>query len=233
MSIFSKAVDILQGKTNHLLNTLEDPNETLDLSYDKMVSALQESKRQLADVVAERISLDTQIATVTASITKADDNAKKAIQAGKDDLARQVLELKKQDTTKQTALQTTRDTLFANETKITDYCNKLQQRIESFKTQKEVLKAQTTAAAAQSHVMESLTGIDRSMGDVGDALQRAQDNASHAQAKASALESMLDSGTLQDPLDSRSSVDKQIDALNTTSTVDDELAKLKAEMSNS
>ena len=45
MSIFKHATDILGAKVNRLLSRAEDPAETLDLSYEKMLTSLQEGKR--------------------------------------------------------------------------------------------------------------------------------------------------------------------------------------------
>ena len=55
MSILGRVADLFQAKTHKLLNALEDPNDTLDLSYEKMLTGLQETKRHLADVVAQRV----------------------------------------------------------------------------------------------------------------------------------------------------------------------------------
>ena len=43
MSILGRVADLFQAKTNKLLNALEDPNDTLDLSYEKMLTGLQET----------------------------------------------------------------------------------------------------------------------------------------------------------------------------------------------
>ena len=53
MSLFKHASEILQGKINHFLNNAEDPAETLDLSYEKMITNLQETKRQREDAKIE------------------------------------------------------------------------------------------------------------------------------------------------------------------------------------
>ncbi len=68
------------------------------------------------------------------------------------------------------------------------------------------------------------------MGDAGSALQRAKDRTDHLQAKAAALDSMVATGVLNDPLDSRTQVEKEMDTLRSGSTVDNELAAMKAAM---
>src|SRR6201995_2909515 len=96
MSIFGRIADLFQAKTHKLLSALEDPNETLDLSYEKMITGLQETKRHLADVVAQQQSLTRQIGAVDREIASAEGGAKLAVKADRDDLARAAL-VHKQD----------------------------------------------------------------------------------------------------------------------------------------
>lgn len=232
MSILSRAAEILHAKTNSVLNRMENTDETLDLSYEKMLAAMQDAKRHTADVIAERLSLEQQMSAAQKSADQSDADAHLALSKGREDLARQALTAKAAATAKLQSLQTAHDAIQAQETKLRDYCATMQQRIDAFHTQKEVMKAQNSAAAAQIKVTESLTGIGGQMGDAGAALQRARDRAEHMQAKAAALDSMMDSGVLNDPLDSRTSVEKELDALRGGSTVDDELAAMKAAMAH-
>src|SRR5260370_38650790 len=94
MSIFARIADLFQAKTHKLLSSLEDPNETLDLSYEKMITGLQDTKRHLADVVAQQQSLKRQIGAVDSEIAGAEVDARVALYSGRDDLARAALVLK-------------------------------------------------------------------------------------------------------------------------------------------
>ncbi|MHB1737701.1 MAG: PspA/IM30 family protein, partial [Acidithiobacillus sp.] len=106
----------------------------------------------------------------------------------------------------------------------------LQERIEQFRIQKEVMKSQMAAAQAQVKVTESLTGLGHGLDDAGDALRRVQDRTAHEQAKAQAMDGLLESGVINDPLDHRTQTDREMDKLRATSGVDDDLARLKAEL---
>jgi phage shock protein A len=221
MSVLGRMGDILQAKTHKLLNMLEDPNELLDLSYEKMIAGLQETKRHLADVVTEQKSLERQIAGVQQEATRAESDARMALQAGREDLARTAL------SGKQAALQRI-DTLAD---KLIVYQKKLEQRIEQFRTQKEVMKSSYAAAQAQVKVTQSLTGVGNNLGNVGDAMRRAGDKVQGMQAKADALEGLMQSGVLSDPLDNSTAAQKEMNALRASQSVDADLEKLKAEMS--
>ncbi|MGH6972296.1 MAG: PspA/IM30 family protein, partial [Caulobacteraceae bacterium] len=109
MSILGRVADLFQAKTNKLLNTLEDPNETLDLSYEKMLTGLQETKRHLADVVAQQKSLERQIASGDAEVAGAEADARLAVQASRDDLARAALVHRQRAVDNRATLQTALD----------------------------------------------------------------------------------------------------------------------------
>ncbi|MHB1750249.1 MAG: PspA/IM30 family protein [Acidithiobacillus sp.] len=230
MSIFKHAANILEAKVNKLLSRAEDPAETLDLSYEKMLTSLQEAKRHLADVVTERVSLENQIAQAQKLAARAEEDARMALNANREDLARGALTEKQAEAQKITALQEAHDTVAAQAQKLMDYEHALQERIEQFRTQKEVMKSQMAAAQAQVKVTESLTGLGHGLDDAGDALRRVQDRTAHEQAKAQAMDGLLESGIINDPLDHRTQTEREMDKLRATSGVDDDLTRLKAEL---
>ncbi|WP_298173305.1 PspA/IM30 family protein [Acidithiobacillus sp.] len=230
MSIFKHAANILEARVNKLLSRAEDPAATLDLSYEKMLASLQEAKHHLADVVTERISLENQIAQAQKLAARAEEDARMALNANREDLARSALAEKQAEAQKITALQEAHDTVAAQAQKLMDYEHALQERIEQFRTQKEVMKSQMAAAQAQVKVTESLTGLGHGLDDAGDALRRVQDRTAHEQAKAQAMDGLLESGVINDPLDHRTQTDREMDKLRATSGVDDDLARLKAEL---
>ncbi len=232
MSVFGRMADILQAKTHKLLNHLEDPDELLDLSYEKMIAGLQETKRHLADVVAEQKSLERQIDAAQQEATRAENDARMALQAGREDLARSALSSKQGALQKVDTLKGAHANIAAQADKLIAYQKKLEARIEQFRTEKEVMKSSYAAAQAQVKVTESLTGVGKNLGNVGDAMRRAGDKVAGMQAKADALDGLMQSGVLSDPLDNSTAAQKELNALRSTQAVDAELEKLKSEMSS-
>ncbi len=230
MSLFKHASEILQGKVNHFLNNAEDPAETLDLSYEKMITNLQETKRHLADVVTEKVSLESQMAQAQKAADKADADAKMALGANREDLARAELAEKQSELQKLASLKEAHDAVAAQSQKLQEYEQKLQDHIEQFRTQKEVTKSEMMAAKAEVQAGESLSGIGKGMDDAGEAMRRAQDRTAQMESKATAMDGLIESGALSDPLDTRSQTDKELDKVRASSGVDDDLARLKAEM---
>ncbi|HJU16582.1 MAG TPA: PspA/IM30 family protein [Stellaceae bacterium] len=230
MSVFARVADILQAKTHKLLDRLEDPNETLDLSYEKMLSGLQETKRHLADVVAQQKSLERQIDAAAEEAKKAEGDARTALAAGREDLAKAALSHKQGALEKLATLKAAHAQIGPQADKLIIYEKRLEERIKGFRTRKEVMKASYTAAATQVKVSQSMAGIGSSFDNVGETLRRADDKVEGMRAKAEAMEGLLDSGVLSDPLDTKTKSERELDALRLGNAIDADLERLKAEL---
>src|SRR5450755_5162851 len=101
---------------------------------------------------------------------------------------------------------------------------------DHFWTQKEVLKAQYTAAKATSSVDESVAGISTTVGDSGAALQRAQDKIATMQARAGAMDELLQSGVLEDVGGDTDDIQRELDEAGSSADVDSQLAAMKAQI---
>jgi phage shock protein A len=230
MGLFSRFAQIVRAKFSALLNRAENPNETLDYSYEKQLQSLQNVKRGVADVVTAKKRLELQTQQLEQTVVKLDTQARQALSAGREDLARQALERKSglqqqlQDLdTQVTQLQAQQDKLVSNE-------KQLSARIEQFRSQKEVIKAQYSAAEAQVRIGEAATGIGREMDNTGLAIQRAKDKTEQMQARASAIDELVTSGDLEELGSDKTQLDRELAQLASQQQVDSELATLKAEV---
>ena len=111
---------------------------------------------------------------------------------------------------------------------------KLRAKIEQFRSKKEVIKAQYSAAEAQVRISEAATGVGEEMADVGLAMQRALDKTENMRARADAVQELEAAGTFEDltaaRLRARTTSTASSRQLSSTSEVDSELAKMKAEL---
>ncbi len=112
---------------------------------------------------------------------------------------------------------------------------RLQAKVESFRTQKETIKAKYTAAEAQTRINEAFSGISEEMGDVGMAVQRAEDKTAQMQARAGAIDELIASGALDDAtsIGGGDDISRELEAMSSQSDVESELAALKAGTSGS
>ena len=224
---------VIKAKVSKILDKAEDPAETLDYSYQKQLEALQNVKKGIADVVTSKKRLQMQSAKIEESVVKLDTQARQALAQGQEDLARTALERKNVAQTELQTLDTQVVQLEEQQQKLTDSEAKLRTKIEAFRTKKEVIKAQYSAAEAQVRISEAATGVGEQMADVGLAMQRAVDKTEDMKARADAVSELEAAGTFEDLTalgSGEDEIDKQLRQLSTTSVVDDEQAKMKAEL---
>jgi phage shock protein A len=230
MGIFQRAHDIVQAKTNKALDKAEKPDEMLDLSYEKMLEQITQVRRALVDIAASRKRLELQETQFQHTIDHLQDQAKQALASNREDLAREALSRKAAAQQQIDQMEPQRQQLEEEEQKLTQTLDVLQKRVNDFRTQKETLKAQYTAAKAVSEVDESTAGISKSFNDSGAALQRAQDKISTMQARSGALDELLESGVLEDVGGGTDDIQKELDQVGKDAQVDQELAALKAQV---
>jgi phage shock protein A len=228
--IFQRAHDIVQSKANKALDAAEKPDEMLDLSYEKMLEQLTQVRRALVDIAASKKRLELQEEQLQHSVDHLQDQAKQALQGNREDLAKEALARKATAQQQIDQMEPQHQQLVEEEQKLTQTMNVLQKRVNDFRTQKETLKAEYTAAAAVSSVDESTAGISKSFQDSGQSLQRAQDKIATMQARSGALDELLESGVLEDVGGGTDDIQKELDQVGKDSEVDNELAALKAQL---
>ena len=230
MGLLGRAGEIIRAKFNALLNRAENPNETLDYSYEKQLQSLQNVKRGVADVVTAKKRLELQTQQLEGNVVKLDTQARQALAAGREDLARQALERKSGIQQQLQDLDTQVKQLQDQQEKLVSSEKQLSAKIEQFRSQKEVIKAQYSAAEAQVRIGEAATGIGREMDNTGLAIQRAKDKTEQMQARASALDELVSSGDLEELGSDKTQLDRELGQLASQQQVDKELEQMKAEV---
>ncbi|HEX4061571.1 MAG TPA: PspA/IM30 family protein [Streptosporangiaceae bacterium] len=232
MTLFQRAHDILSAKANKALDAAEKPDEMLDLSYEQMLDHITQVRRALVDIAAARKQIELQEQQLKHSSDHLQDQAKAALAQGREDLAREALSRGSAAQSQIAGMETQHQQLTEQEQKMEQTLQALQTRVNQFRTQKEVLKAQYTAASATSTVNEEVAGISSTLGDSGEALQRAQDKIANMQARAEATDELLQSGVLED-VGGDDDIQKELDETSSSADVDRQLAALKAEIASS
>jgi len=230
MGLTKRLSTILKAKASKALDKAEDPRETLDYSYQRMLEQLTQVRRGVADVATSRKRLELQAAQLTQSGAKLEDQARQAIAQNREDLAREALSRRASIVQQLQDLKAQHDQLDTQESQLTQASQRLQSRVESFRTRKETIKATYTAAQATTKVNEAVSGISEEMGDVGMAIQRAEDKTAQMQARAGALDELMASGALDDLSAQGDHIQAELDRGLLTVGVDAELERMKAEL---
>lgn len=228
---FERLKMIFSAKTDKMLNKMEDPRETLDYSYQRQLELLQKVRRGVADVATSRKRVELQVNQLNGEMDKLTVSAQRALEVGREDLAREALTRKSGLQQQAEDLMGQYATLQGEEEKLVRASNRLQAKVDAFRTRKETIKATYSAAEAQTRINEAFTGISEEMSDIGLAMQRAEDRTAQMQARAGAIEELLASGALDDPSGvMRDDISRELDSLASSAQVENELAALRASM---
>ena len=229
-SLWQRFKMIFGAKVSSALDKAEDPTQTLDYSYEQQLSLLQNVKRGIADVVTAKKRLQMQQATLEQSVVKLETQARAALAGGREDLARQALERKSAVQQQLQGLDGQVQQLEEQQQRLSANEKELSARIESFRSQKEVMKAQYSAAEAQVRINEAATGLGGKMADAGAAIERARSKTEEMQARASAMDELMEAGTLEDFTSDKTQLDRELAQMASQSQVESDLAKLKQEI---
>jgi phage shock protein A len=228
--LWSRFSMVVKSWFSKALDRAENPNVTLDYSYEKQLELLQNVKRGVADVVTSKKRLQLQTTQLEQSLVKLETQARQALAAGREDLARAALERKAAAQTQLQALDGQVKGLEQQQEKLIASEKQLSARIESFRTQKEVIKAQYNAAEAQVRISEAATGIGEQMADTGLAIQRAKDKTEQMTARASAIDELVATGALEELGTGQDEIERELASIGAQAQVEQDLERLKAEV---
>lgn len=231
MGLIDRMSTVIKAKINKILDKFEDPRETLDYSYEKQLELLQNVKRGVAEVTTSKKRLELQKVKLEQNIQKLDEQAREAVKAGREDLARIALERKSTSQAEIGSLTKQIADIAREQEKLMVTEKRLSAKIESFRSTKETIKAQYSAAEAQVKVTEAVSGISEEMSDVGLAVQRAQDKTETMKARASALDELVEAGTLEDVTGgTKDDIERELSKIKSKGEVEEQLEALKKEM---
>ena len=232
MGIWSRVRLLLNTEVSSALDQAEDPRQVLDYAYNQQQQLLITLRRGLVDVATSKQQLEHQARRLETRIPQLDDQARRAVEAGRDDLARVALERKRlalsemEGLTKQIAeVESDKQRLAAQE-------RTLQVRVEQFRTHREVVSARYTGAEAEVRLKESLAGVSGELAELSMAVGRAEEKADRLQARARAIDSLVDLGSFP-PIGGGDFVEAELLRITVSKEIDDELAKIKSEVTKS
>jgi len=231
MGLWQRFTMIFKSKASKALDRAEDPRETLDYSYEKQLELLQKVRRGVADVATSRKRVELQIQGLVQQEAKLDQQARAALAGGREDLAREALTRKSGLHQQIADLQEQLAGLQAQEEKLTAAAQQLQAKVEAFRTKKETIKATYSAAEAQTKINEAFAGISDELGEVGLAMQRAEDKTAQMTARASAIDELVASGALEDvSAGGKDNITRELERMASESEVNAQLEAMKREL---
>lgn len=221
MSILTRFKDIMSANINALLDKCEDPSKMIDQYLRQLKEDLAEVKTETAAVMAEEKRTKRLLDDNTAEIAKYTELAKKALTAGNDGDAKIFISKKQALETHQADLEKTYALARANAEKMREMHDKLTNDIQELEQRRLNVKAKMSVAKTQ----EKLNKINDSMKDVSgsmEAFERMEAKADRLLDEANSMAELNET-----PKDSAEEIAKKYAR---DSSVEDELAKMKAEL---
>lgn len=224
MGILQRFGDIMSANINALLDKCEDPAKMVDQCLRDLEKDLGKVKAETASVMAEETRAKRELDEVNAEMKKYEDYAKKALLAGNEEDAKKFLEKKNSLATTQASLQQTYDIASANATKMRQMHDKISKDIVDLNARKDAIKAKVAVAMTQEK-MNKMTSKIGSATNSMNAFDRMEEKANKMLDAANAMAELN-----AQPRDEVDDLAAKYDTVGTDSTVDDELAALKAQM---
>jgi phage shock protein A len=228
--MFKRLRAIIRAKLSRQLDRVEDPGEMLDYSYARQMEHLASLRGAVVDLVTAKKRIQGQSESRRAELVKLETGARRALQVGDEQLARRVLERKQFISDELNGLDQQVSELEAQQAQMVSSERAIRDKLERFRSQKEVTKARYSAARASLAVGEAAAGLSAQFADIGLATQRIQDKVENMSARAGALDELERAGTLDMVGSGESDIDRQIRELTSGAGVDAELEKLKMEL---
>lgn len=230
MGIFSRISTLFKIRANAALDKAEDPGQVMDYSYSKQLEQLQQLKRAIADVVTAEKRLELQQSQLLDKANHRDQQARQALTAGREDLARMALQEKETALLQVNGYERQLAQLRDQEEKLLNMQRTVTARVEAFRTQKEMVKAQYSAAQAQVRINETLSGISDEMGEMNQAMQRAQDKVLNMQARAQASEVFIEEAGVPALPGEGTTLDRELQKIAAEQNIDAQIRALKQQM---
>lgn len=224
MSILDRFATIIKANINELLDKAEDPAKMVDQYLIDLGDSLAKVKEETAGVMAEEKRCQRLVDGNEAEAKRMEDLAKKALSAGNEDDARVFLAKKQQLEANGEELKKAADAAHANADKMRQMHDKLVSDIEQLKARRESIKAKSAVAKTQTMVNELASGTDKAAGAI-DAFNRMEAKVDKQLDTAESLAELNEK-----PANDVETLEAKYTGIADSAAVDEELAKLKAQM---
>jgi phage shock protein A/DNA-binding XRE family transcriptional regulator len=141
-----------------------DPRAILDFSYQRQLDLLQKVRRGVADVATARKRVELQVSQLEQTRRKLQAQVSDAVSAGRDDLASDARARQAAAEDQLSGLHSQLRSMIDEEKKLSAASQRLQAKLDAFRTRKEVVKARHTAAEGMRAVYEAFLGITDELG---------------------------------------------------------------------
>src|SRR5579862_524990 len=221
MGIFSRLAQLIRSNLNDLISRSEDPEKMLNQVVLDMNNQLVEAKKQVAASIADEKRLAKQFDQEAANAQEWERKAMLALRSGNEVLAKEALSRKREHDELAATLKDQWTKQKAAVDQLKKALRMLNDKIEEAKRKRNVLIARKKRAEAQKAIQETMSGLrDQSAFETFDRMSQKIDQ---IEAEAEAQADLADEY-------SGDTLAKQFQALERSSSADDDLVALKRKM---
>jgi phage shock protein A len=228
MNVWSRLKLLFSIRASSALDQAEDPRQVLDYAFNEHQVLLTRLRQGLIEVATAKEQLVRQSRDLEERIPKLAEQARRALAAGREDLARVALERRQSAHEELDGLAAQVAEVDAEERRLGSQERELTLRVDEFRLHRDVVSARYSAAAAEVRVKEAFVGVSGDLAELGLAVGRAEEKTRRLQARAHAIDSLLDLGALDAA--GTEYVERELRRATRTAEVDRQLAELKAEL---
>jgi phage shock protein A len=215
MGFLDRLGRVVKSNLNDMVSKAEDPEKILEQAVQDMGENLVQLRQSVARAIAAQKKTEQQFVKNQTEASNWQKRAELAIGKGDEALAREALVRKKTFADTAAVLEQQLNQQNAQVKTLKDNLMALESKLQEAKTKKDMLKARANAAKANAQLQSTMNSIDTSsaMG----AFERMEDKIMELEAQSESI-NILGSSDLE----------KQFAQLEASSSIDDELAMLKA-----
>ena len=228
MGILERIMVLLRQGASAALAPAPDPRVTHLTSHQKQRALLNQVAKAGKEVTAAKERLRAAADAVRAKLPAMEEQARQELTAGRESMARLALQRRQVVINELQTLERQLAEVEKEDAALAMIEQRLSGQIEAFAARQEVIKARFSAAEAQVRINEAMTGVSQDFADLTATLQRAEHTTEEMQARATAIDRLVQGGDLDaisfgtgsDAIDRRyqslgadEDVERQLDAL--------------------
>lgn len=220
MGIFGRIGDIFKSNVNHALDIAEDPEKMIKQMVIEMEKGIVKATSSLATAMAQEKKMEREYKKHADASVNWEKKAAQALQAGDEDLARKALSKKAESDTMATQYKQMYDQAATQTSQLKEQVDQMKQKLNEAKMKEKTLTARSQVAKTQKQLAKEMGGFDSSSSLAK--FDKLEEKILKSEAEAQALTDISDGGV--------SSLNDEFKALEQSSAVDDDLARLKAQL---
>jgi phage shock protein A len=220
----------LKARFSRLLDRVEDPVEILDYGYDQQLEQLYAMRRDVADLVTAKQRVVHQRERRQDQFRRLDTGARKAIELGREDLARQALERRQQVGQELVGLDQIVADLERQQAQMVAGVRQHRSRVQRFGSDKELVKAHYVAAKAQLAIADAAAGLSSQLHELGSKIERTVQRVEEMNLRAEVIEELEATGVLTPVGTGEDDIDRQLREISQGGSIDAQIARIKLEL---